>query len=206
MVLYTGLQASYKFGFGVIDSVVMVTSERQQSVPIQLSQKITPGAIISEIFIVNSEITFLEQLALVFNMSFVGISQDDYNQCVNKYYYNGTMWPQRGRVAVNLVSPSGTTSTLLPFRLTDMFPGTYDNWPLLSTHFWGEDPKGIWTIFIQSSTVGTISVQVPEVILYGLSQVPAESVEGSALCDGEKANSDAFGANFDATSTQFGVN
>ena len=161
-----------------------------QSVPIQLLHHINPGASLSQIFVVDSDITFLEQVVLVFSMSFVGISQDDYNQYIDDYYYNHApaAWPQRGRVIVNLISPSGTASTLLPYRPSDIFPGTYDNWSLSSTHFWGEDRTGIWTIFIQSLsyTVGTISVQVPKVKLYGLSRVPggnSSSANESSFCD-----------------------
>ena len=204
MIIYVGLRASYKFGFGSFERSYSGTKRgRQQNIPVKLSKHIKFGAHISEIFLVNSEITFLEEVVLVFDMSFVGISQANYNWYINNYYYNSVTWPQRGRVTVELVSPSGTISELLPRRRADIFPGTYDYWPLSSTHFWGEDPKGIWTIVIQSYNYETLSVQVPSVTLYGLSQVPSESPRGSGFGDSEKPDSDVFGA---ATSTEFGVN
>ena len=243
-VILIGLQASYEFGFGAVDSNAIFTRQRQQNIPVtgrsedgvqgvqtpsllrrffkflvnffvvgfsslyetlthdpplgkfldqsvpimQLSDNIKHGMLYTHVFVVNSDITFLEEVVLVFSMSFVNTSQDDYNQFIDDYYHNGAdvTWPKRGQVEVKLESPSGTVSTLIPYRRSDIFPGTYDNWSFSSVHFWGENPTGIWTIFINFiGSVGTISVQVPKMTLYGLSQVASKIVidsEGS-FCD-----------------------
>ena len=85
----------------------------------------------------------------------------------NPSYIPGS--PRRGDIQVELVSPMGTRSILLPYRNNDntAFPsrralafalgGTpddikdiqregYIDWPFLSVHFWGEDPSGEWTL------------------------------------------------------------
>ena len=81
-------------------------------------------------------------------------------------------YPERGRVTVDLMSPSGTTSHLL-LRLTDKLNDTYNDWPLMSVHFWGENPAGTWTIVINNTNIqGTIKVEVSNVTLYGTSKVP----------------------------------
>ena len=105
-------------------------------------------------------------MVLVFYMSFVGVSDDGFIDAFD----NGAdiSWPERGRVLVDLTSPSGTTSRLLPQRCDDIFPDVYSDWPLMSVHFWGEDPAGTWTITVTfDDTVGTIEVEVPRVTLYG---------------------------------------
>ena len=108
-------------------------------------------------------------------MSFDEITEYDYMyyQFMYKWYYGDDdliTWPERGYVQVSLTSPSGTTSTLLPRRIGDIFPGSYDDWPFLAVHFWGENPAGTWRINIRfDGTVGSIHVQVPRVTLYGMS-------------------------------------
>ena len=49
----------------------------------------------------------------------------------------------RGDIKVELVSPSGTKSTLLPHRKYDFINAEgYYNWPFMSLHYWGENPIG----------------------------------------------------------------
>lgn len=48
-------------------------------------------------------------------------------------------------------SPSGTTSTLLGFRPADQVYGgfgLFNKWPMMSVHFWGENPVGNWTLTV----------------------------------------------------------
>ena len=82
--------------------------------------------------------------------------------------------PRRGDVEIELTSPAGTRSTLLPHRDYD-FVNTegYDNWPFMSVHFWGEDPTGTWTLrttFRASS--GHIAVKDASVTMLGVAEVP----------------------------------
>ena len=202
-----GLSVSHKFGFGAIDAEAIVSRGRHWvTIPAQLSQVVSApltsertlsnGTSLTETFTVESDIVSLEHVVLVFTMSFPGITEDDYNSYRDEYYDNfeaffndsrSIFWPERGTVQINLTSPSGTTSRLLPRRTGDIFPGSYDDWPFMSVHFWGEDPTGTWTIDISFDTVGAIQVEVPEVTFYGTSQVP-EAVSGipaqcSAECD-----------------------
>lgn len=57
----------------------------------------------------------------------------------------------RGALAIHLTSPQGTRSTVLPRRPNDMSAQGFTDWPLLSVHFWGEDPRGDWTLEIENS-------------------------------------------------------
>ena len=52
----------------------------------------------------------------------------------------------RGDLKIALISPSGTKSYLLLPRPKDRNGKSFDNWPFLSVHFWGENPTGEWKL------------------------------------------------------------
>ena len=59
------------------------------------------------------------------------------------YDWLGDSHPKRSDIKVELVSPSGTKSTLLPYRKYDFINTEgYYNWPFMSLHYWGETPIG----------------------------------------------------------------
>ena len=57
---------------------------------------------------------------------------------------------RRGYLEGFLTSPSGTTSQILPYRANDVMASDFNEWPILSMHFWGEDPQGDWRLRLQS--------------------------------------------------------
>ncbi|KAL8562679.1 hypothetical protein ACOMHN_011250 [Nucella lapillus] len=56
----------------------------------------------------------------------------------------------RGSIILHLTSPQGTRSMILPRRPNDMATSGFSDWPFLSVHFWGEDPRGKWTLEIEN--------------------------------------------------------
>ena len=56
----------------------------------------------------------------------------------------------RGNVMITLISPAGTKSTLLFPRSRDQLANSFDEWPFLSVHFWGESPQGTWTLEVKN--------------------------------------------------------
>ncbi|KAK7116541.1 proprotein convertase subtilisin/kexin type 4-like isoform X2 [Littorina saxatilis] len=56
----------------------------------------------------------------------------------------------RGSLVLHLTSPQGTRSTILPRRPNDVSSTGFNDWPFLSVHFWGEDPRGKWTLEIEN--------------------------------------------------------
>jgi len=56
----------------------------------------------------------------------------------------------RGNVQITLISPAGTRSTLLFPRSRDHLANSFDEWPFLSVHFWGESPVGKWTLEVKN--------------------------------------------------------
>ena len=56
----------------------------------------------------------------------------------------------RGDMQIYLTSPQGTRAVLLGKRLRDHSNAGFKNWPFMSTHTWGEDPRGTWTLEIEN--------------------------------------------------------
>ncbi|KAF0987894.1 hypothetical protein HZS_2518 [Henneguya salminicola] len=54
----------------------------------------------------------------------------------------------RGRLTIQLISPSGTRSVLLKPRQKDSSSHGIHEWVFTSLHLWGEDPKGTWSIVV----------------------------------------------------------
>ena len=93
--------------------------------------------------------------------------------------------PRRGDIQIELTSPQGTRSMLLPYRDFDFVNlQGYQNWPFMSVHYWGENPTGTWTLRVNfRSTSGYVSVDNVDLTLYGTTITP-ESVHAiPSQCD-----------------------
>lgn len=54
---------------------------------------------------------------------------------------------RRGDLNINMTSPMGTKSILLSRRpREDDAKVGFDKWPFMTTHTWGEDARGTWTL------------------------------------------------------------
>jgi len=84
----------------------------------------------------------------------------------------------RGNLRILLTSPSGTVSTLLFERPRDVTGSSFDRWPFMSVHFWGENPRGVWNLTIINThtrapqTKGILKEW--QLIFYGTEQQPIE--------------------------------
>ena len=99
-------------------------------------------------------------------------------------YYYSEVEPNRGDIQIELTSPFGTTSILMPYRSRDTFPGSFTNWPFMSVHYWGEDPRGQWvlTVRFRGATNFTTLSDV-SVTLYGTTETPAAVQRIPTQCD-----------------------
>ena len=57
---------------------------------------------------------------------------------------------RRGYLEGYVTSPSGTVSQILPYRPYDVIATDFNDWPILSLHFWGENPQGTWKLTLRS--------------------------------------------------------
>ena len=92
---------------------------------------------------------------------------------------------RRGDIKIELTSPHGTTSVLLPYRNYDFVNDEgYDDWPFMSVHFWGENPIGTWTLKITYiSYSGYVSMSGLSMTLYGTATVPTAVSNIPTSCD-----------------------
>ena len=57
---------------------------------------------------------------------------------------------KRGDLRIYLTSPAGTRSTLLDARPQDYMSSGFIDWPFMTTHSWGENPRGKWFLEIHN--------------------------------------------------------
>ncbi|NWX21382.1 FURIN protein, partial [Aegotheles bennettii] len=76
---------------------------------------------------------------------------------------------RRGDLAIHLVSPMGTRSTLLAARPHDFSADGFNDWAFMTTHSWDEDPSGEWVLEIENTSdannYGTLTKFM--LVLYG---------------------------------------
>jgi hypothetical protein len=198
-----GLRVSHHFGFGAIDAEAMVTRARHwTNVPEQQMSTIPTSDTTLVVQSSTEEITvpfsgdigYLEHVVVQVSLSFQGVDAEDYIE--NDVYYNlyddfynytynyDNVMPNRGDIRLELLSPRGTTSVLLPFRRRDSWPGDYTEWPFMSVHFWGEDPSGDWTLtVINNGLTGIVEVRDLQFIFYGTVATPPVIARIPSQCD-----------------------
>ncbi len=90
----------------------------------------------------------------------------------------------RGDTQLELISPSGTVSTILFYRDQDDTMGaSYLNWPFMSVHYWGEDPTGQWTLVLTLRGEGRANISDLLLTLYGASETPEAVSRIPESCD-----------------------
>ena len=151
---------------------------------------VSPGTSLNITFTYSGSIQFLEHVVVTISLGFEGVM--DYASDPYFYYYlydyleyyYSEVEPNRGDIQIELTSPFGTTSILMPYHNRDTFPGSFTNWPLMSVHYWGEDPRGQWTLTVRyrgATNVTTLSGL--SVTFYGTTETPAAVQRIPAQCD-----------------------
>lgn len=83
---------------------------------------------------------------------------------------------KRGDLSVSVISPMGTNSQLLGNRPFDEIRtgfSLFGKWPMMSVHFWGENPVGKWTLVIKNQgDTGRATLHDWHVIFYGTAADP----------------------------------
>lgn len=138
-----GVWVSSFFGFGLMDAAALVNYARLwHTVPIQRKCEISENKVyrtfrkyieanltISEEYCGHENIIrYLEHVVVTLDASF----------------------SRRGYLEGFLTSPSGTTSHILPYRPNDVIASDLKNWPILSLHFWSENPRGTWQLRLKN--------------------------------------------------------
>ena len=151
----------------------------------------TPRSPLDFTFSYSGDIEYTEHVVVTLTAYF----DIDYWSYVDYFYYfyydyfyeyiNYDITTGLGDIQVELVSPSGTQSVIFPYRPRDGLPRGVDDFPLMSVHFWGEDPKGSWKISF--STTGqldfTFIVSDVSMTIYGTTKKPTAVERIPSACD-----------------------
>uniref|UniRef100_A0A4W6BXA5 Furin (paired basic amino acid cleaving enzyme) a n=1 Tax=Lates calcarifer TaxID=8187 RepID=A0A4W6BXA5_LATCA len=160
-----GRKVSHSYGYGLLDaSAIVALAKTWTSVGPQRKCVIT---MVSDHLLINmsvdacigtdSHVTSLEHVQARLTLS-----------------YN-----RRGNLAIHLISPAGTRSTLLHPRPHDYSSEGFNDWAFMTTHSWDENPTGAWTLEIENvagaSDYGTLTQFI--LVLYGTGSTSSSSSE-----------------------------
>ncbi|XP_030620621.1 furin (paired basic amino acid cleaving enzyme) b [Chanos chanos] len=156
-----GRRVSHSYGYGLLDAGAMVAlAQNWTSVGPQ-------HKCVLEMLTEPREI----RNHLVFSKSVEACwGQPDYVSSLEHVQARLTLsYNHRGNLAIHLISPLGTRSTLLAPRPQDSSSEGFNDWAFMTTHSWDEDPRGEWTLEIENvagvSDYGVLSQFT--LILYG---------------------------------------
>lgn len=156
-----GRHVSHKFGYGLIDAEAMVkTALRWQTVPQQVVCRTSPDI---------KERIIQDDLTVTMTTNACAGTESAINHLEHIQARISLKFQPRGNIRITLISPSGTPSHLLMARPRDTDEDTFDKWPFMSVHFWGENPQGTWKIIIRNENRRRIADQ--QGILYSWSLV-----------------------------------
>uniref|UniRef100_A0A8C8JHQ2 P/Homo B domain-containing protein n=1 Tax=Oncorhynchus tshawytscha TaxID=74940 RepID=A0A8C8JHQ2_ONCTS len=137
-----GRRVSHSYGYGLLDAGAMVAlAQNWTSVGPQHQCVLT---MLSEPRDISSRLLFSKTLDACWGKPEY-VSSLEHVQARLTLSYN-----HRGNLAIHLISPLGTRSTLLAPRPKDYSSEGFNDWAFMTTHSWDEDPRGEWTLEIEN--------------------------------------------------------
>ncbi|XP_033124087.1 furin-like isoform X2 [Anneissia japonica] len=174
-----GYKVSHAYGFGLMDAGAMVAmAERWNIVPQQ--------HICTEEAVTNSRtIPSTGSLILKYNTTGCMDSANSVRYLEHVQARLSVNFNIRGDLVIFLTSPMGTRSNLLTKRIKDFSDKGFSNWDFMTTHNWGEDPRGVWTLEIKNvgKQANYGSVQESTLLLYGTQLDSRLDRVGNRTCD-----------------------
>ncbi|XP_061450800.1 furin [Rhineura floridana] len=161
-----GRKVSHSYGYGLLDAGAMVALARNwTSVGPQRKCVID---ILTEPRDIGKRLEVRQKVdACHGKASYVG--QLEHVQARLTLSYN-----RRGDLAIHLISPVGTRSTLLAARPHDYSADGFNDWAFMTTHSWDEDPAGEWVLEVENTSeannFGTLTKFT--LVLYGTALDP----------------------------------
>ncbi|XP_071952066.1 proprotein convertase subtilisin/kexin type 4-like [Antedon mediterranea] len=137
-----GFKVSHSYGFGLMDASAMVDlALRWPTVP---PMKTCSQAVVSQRKQIKGKL-LLDHIS----DGCAGTSEK-LNYLEKVHAVLSITFPRRGDLVIHLTSPMGTSAMLLPKRPHDASGTGFSNWEFMSTHTWGEQPQGKWTLQIEN--------------------------------------------------------
>jgi proprotein convertase subtilisin/kexin type 2 len=136
-----GLEYNHLFGFGVLDAAEMVL--------LSMVWKTAPPRFHCEAGTINEphEIPADGNLILELNTDACAGMPTEVNYLEHVQAVISLNSTRRGDTTLYLISPSGTQTMILSRRpKDDDARDGFTNWPFMTTHTWGENPRGKWRL------------------------------------------------------------
>ncbi|XDV18704.1 hypothetical protein PO909_024346, partial [Leuciscus waleckii] len=173
-----GRRVSHSYGYGLLDAGAIVSLAKNWT-NVGPQQKCVLS-LVSEPMNIGSHLVITKIVdACTGTANFV--SSLEHAQAQLTLSYN-----RRGNLAIYLISPQGTRSTLLAPRPHDYSSEGFNDWAFMTTHSWDEDPRGEWTLEIENvagtTDYGTLTQFT--LVLYGT----ASSLSGPSTADSTECN------------------
>ncbi|CAD7685879.1 unnamed protein product [Nyctereutes procyonoides] len=150
-----GRQVSHHYGYGLLDARLLVDMARtwlptqpQQKCVVRIVHTPTPTGGALTPHAAPSPILPLTQVRK--NVSACAGSANYIRSLEHVQVQLSLSYSRRGDLEISLTSPMGTRSTLVAIRPLDVSGQGYNNWIFMSTHFWDEDPRGLWTLGLEN--------------------------------------------------------
>ncbi|XP_011819497.1 PREDICTED: proprotein convertase subtilisin/kexin type 4 [Colobus angolensis palliatus] len=137
-----GRQVSHHYGYGLLDAGLLVDTGRTW-LPTQPQRKCA----------VRVQTRPIPILPLIYIRKNVSACAGRHNSIRSLEHVQARLtlsYSRRGDLEISLTSPMGTRSTLVAIRPLDVSTEGYKNWVFMSTHFWDENPQGVWTLGLEN--------------------------------------------------------
>ncbi|XP_033615631.1 proprotein convertase subtilisin/kexin type 4 isoform X2 [Fukomys damarensis] len=133
-----GRQVSHHYGYGLLDAALLVDLARTW-LSTQPQRKCA-------VEVVLAPLPILLRMRVEKNVSACGGSHRYIRSLEHVQVQLSLSYSRRGDLEISLTSPMGTRSTLVAIRPLDNSSQGYHNWMFMSTHFWDENPQGLWAL------------------------------------------------------------
>lgn len=176
-----GLRYNLRFGYGLMNAAKFVSAARNWTS--------VPPKSICVIQAAKQPIDFSST-----NWASVEFKSDGCKGSVNEVNYLEHVevivnidFPVRGRLEIDLISPSGTWTQVLKPRKMDTSTMGFVNWPFMSVHTWGEDPKGSWQLKVTDMVTSADNAPLigrvvnATIMLHGTADLPAYRNNGPRI-------------------------
>lgn len=140
-----GLHVNRKFGFGLLVAEKIVELAKPNTFKTVPEKTICRGQINQD----RKPIKFNEPLKITMHSNGCSGTAAEIRYLEHVQLMLSLDYTRRGDLVVYLTSPMGTKSCLLSPRKEDLSDEGFTKWPFMTTHAWGEDPRGTWTLEIK---------------------------------------------------------
>uniref|UniRef100_A0A8I5YQG8 Proprotein convertase subtilisin/kexin type 4 n=1 Tax=Pongo abelii TaxID=9601 RepID=A0A8I5YQG8_PONAB len=137
-----GRQVSHHYGYGLLDAGLLVDTARTW-LPTQPQRKCA-------VRVQNRPTPILPLIYIRKNVSACAGLHNSIRSLEHVQAQLTLSYSRRGDLEISLTSPMGTRSTLVAIRPLDVSTEGYNNWVFMSTHFWDENPQGVWTLGLEN--------------------------------------------------------